>query len=194
MKILTEMTEAQRAALELYLEVDTDYRAPSFSVIAERLEKKGFSSSKSTVQRWSKECDFEAYLERHVNALIAVDEQNNKDLREAAGDENFKRTLLSLEDNSELTSGSYKGLKLVLQQILKSAESGRNISEKDAKLLIQIYSISSARDDKLLDRQAALTAVDRLTKADLLKQFAGTGVDLEALSEGEEFTDVEIDD
>ena len=193
MKPVTEMSEAQQKALEFYLDVDDEYRAPSFSEIEKRLKDAGLKGSSSSIQRWSKECDFEAYLEQKVNALIAADEEKGKELAKAAGDENFKRTLLSLEENAELTSGSYNGLKLVLQQILESAGSGRKISKDDAKLLVQIYSISSARDDKILDRQAAMAAVDKMSKSDLLKQFAAVDVDIEALVD-EDITDVEIEE
>lgn len=194
MKLLTEMTEAQRAALEIYLEVDADYKAPPFSVIAERLNERGFASSKSSVQRWSKECDFEDYLERHINALVLADEEKNRELLDAAGAENLKKTLMTLEENAELLHGSHGVLKLLVEQVSGRARAGRHISKDDAKLMIQLYNITSAREDRLHDRQAALGAIDKLTKAELLKQFAGTSVDIEALAKDEEFTDLEIED
>lgn len=194
MKPLTEMNEAQRAALKIYLDVDSDYKAPSFSVIAESLAEEGIKSSSSSVQRWSKECDFEAYLERHINALIIADEERNRELQELAGEENLKKTLMTLEENAELLHGSHEILKLLIKQISNKAKAKKDISKDDAKLMIQLYNITSAREDRLHDRQAGLDAVDKITKTDLLKQFAGTGVDIEQLSKSQEFTDVEIED
>lgn len=193
-KLITEMSDAQKVALELYLKVDDDYKPSSYAKLSSEMLACGFQASSSTLQRWAKECDFEYYLNQHINALILADDKRSKDLDTAAGQENFKRTLLSLEDNAELTSGSYKGLKLLLQQILEDANSGKKISKEDAKLLIQIYSISSARDDKLLDRKTYLAGVERLTKADLLSQFSKMNVSVEELEEEALDAEIEMED
>lgn len=189
--LITQMSEAQIAALELYLEVDEEYKPPAFSVISERLQKKGFKGSKSTVQRWSKECDFETYLNRHVNALILADKDDYERLEKEAGKENLKKTLMTLEENAELLHGSHAVLKILVEQIMTRANAGRSITKDDAKLMIQLYNITSAREDRLHDRQAALDGVDKITKAELLKQFASTGIDLEQISNT---IDVEVEE
>lgn len=194
MKLLTDFTPEQRKALELYLVVDADYKAPSFMQLSSDLLEAGVKVSSSTLQRWSKECNFAKYLEQHVNALVLADEQNNKDLQSAASDKNIKKTLMTLEENAELLHGSHAVLVLLVEQISNRAKAGGKVSKDDAKLMIQLYNITSAREDRLHDRQAALNAVDKITKADLLKQFAGTGVDIEQLAKDADVVDVEIED
>jgi len=194
--LLTEFSEAQKKALELYLEVDEEYRPPSFTHIAKKLNELGYVGSSSSVQRWSKICDFESYLNRHVNALVLADKEDYKKLEKEAGAENLKKTLMTLEENAELLHGSHGVLKLLVEQIEARAKSGKAISKDDAKLMIQLYNITSTREDRLHDRQAGLDAVDKITKADLLKKFASTGIEFESSQESqsdEEFTDVEIE-
>ena len=193
MKPTTEFTDAQKKALELYLHVDSDYKAPSFVQLSVDMVNAGFSASSSTLQRWAKSCDFEAYLEQHINALVASDEEKSKALQAAAGEMNYKKTLMTLEENAELLHGSHAVLKLLVEQISFRAKSGRAITKDDAKLMIQLYNITSAREDRLHDRQAGLDAVDKITKADLLKQFAGTGIDIEQLA-NDDAIDIEIEE
>jgi len=190
--LITEMTEAQRAALEIYLDVDDDYQPPSFASISEQLAKRGLKGSKSTVQRWSKEFDFENHLNRHVNALVLADKEDYENLEREAGAENLKRTLMTLEENAELLHGSHNILKLLIGQITKRAEAGKFITKDDAKLMIQLYNITSAREDRLHDRQAGLDAVDKITKSDLLTQFSQVGIDIEEISNNT--IDVEVEE
>lgn len=189
--LLTKMSGAQQKALEFYLEVDEEYKPPSFSDISQRLIAAGYSGSKSTVQRWSKECNFEHHLNRHVNALMLSDKNDYDRLEKEAGAENLKRTLMTLEENAELLHGSHAVLKLLVDQIMERAAGGRAITKDDAKLMIQLYNITSAREDRLHDRQAGLDAVDKITKTELLKQFASVDVDIEELAET---IDVDIED
>ena len=191
--LITEMSAAQRAALDIYLDVDHDYAPPSFSVISERLTQAGFTASKSTVQRWSKEFKFETHLNRHVNALVLSDKDDYERLEKEAGAENLKKTLMTLEENAELLHGSHGVLKLLVSQISVKAKANKPITDKDAKLMLQLYSITSAREDRLHDRQAGLDAVDKITKAELLKQFAGTNINLEKMAD-DEVTDVEVEE
>jgi len=146
--LLTKMSEAQKEALELYLQVDDEYNPPSFNSISIMLQKKGFKGSKSTVQRWSKECDFETHLNRHINALMLADKENYENLEKEAGSENLKKTLMTLEENAELLHGSHAVLKMLVQQITDRAKDGRSISKDDAKLMIQLYNITSAREER----------------------------------------------
>ena len=193
MKPLTEFTDAQKVALELYLKVDEDYKPPSFTQLSKDLFECAFNASSSTLQRWAKSCDFEEYLKQHINALILADDKNNADLDTAAGEENFKRTLLSLADNNELVNASFSGLKKYMKQVLEK----ESMSKDEAKLFVQIYSISSGRDDKLLDRKTFLDATDKLTKADLMKELAGTSIDVEEIIKNKDDAldaDLEIED
>lgn len=190
--LITEMTPAQEKALEIYLDVDVDYNPPTFKELSKRVIEAGFSGSDSTVQRWSKICDFESHLNRHINALTLASKEDYENLEKEAGAENLKKTLTTLEENAELLHGSYEILKMLVSQITKKAQSGRPITKDDAKLMIQLYNITSSRDDKLLDRQANLSAIDKITKSELLKQFAGTDIDLEQLSH-DNTIDVEIE-
>jgi len=191
--LITEMSEAQRKALEIYLDVDAAYNPPTFKELSYRLIAAGFSGSDSTVQRWSKMCDFESHLNRHINALMLASKEDYENLEKEAGAENLKKTLMTLEENAELLHGSHGVLKMLVEQIEKRAESGKPITKDDAKLMIQLYNITSSREDRLHDRQAGLDAVDKITKSELLKQFAGTSIDLEQLSQANTI-DVEIEE
>lgn len=191
--LITEFTEAQKAALDIYLDVDAEYKPPSFTLMSQILLTKGHSVSSSTLQRWSKKLDFETHLNRHINALTLASKEDYENLEKEAGAKNLKKTLMTLEENAELLHGSHSVLVLLVQQILDRQKKGFPISKDDAKLMIQLYNITSAREDRLHDRQANLDAVDKITKTELLKQFASTGIDIEALS-NENSIEVEIEE
>jgi hypothetical protein len=190
--LLTDMTPDQRVALEQYLLVDEDYNPPSFKELSKRMLECGYQVSDSTLQRWSKKFEFEKYLKQQIDALVLADEERSKEIAAAAGDENFKRTLLSLEDNAELTHGAYKGLKVYLKQVNDKVARNEKVTQDEVKILIKIYAIASARDDKLLDRKTYLAGVERLTKSDLLAQLSNTDIDMEESIDVD--IDVEIDD
>lgn len=191
--LITDMNEAQTKALGLYLEVDSDYNPPSYELIAQLLLASGFSGSSSTVQRWAKKFDFEHHLNRHINALVLADKNNYESLENEAGAENLKRTLMTLEENAELLHGSHQILLSLVAQIQEKVKNKIPLSKDDSKIMLQLYSVTSAREDRLHDRQAGLDAVDRITKTDLLKSFALSGIDLEKLNDGV-VVDLEIED
>ena len=192
-KTLNEASEAQKKALEIFLEVDDDYRAPSFVFIAQKLKELGYKASQSSVQRWSKEFGFEFYLQNHVNSLMLADKEKAQNMQTAAGEENLKRTLMTLEENAELLHGSHKILKLAIEEINAKYDKTNKISKDDVKIMLQLYKVTSEREDRLHDRQAGLEAIDKIGKNDLLKVLAQTGVDIEELQAEAIDVDIEVE-
>jgi len=178
---IDQLTPEQAAALELYLmvEAENDYKPISYPKISTALEAKGMKVSKSTIGRWALEFDFQSRLEDHINALVISDAQYRKDLSKAAGDENVKKTLMTMEENAELLHKSHDLLNKVLDGISKKHTEKQFVSLDDAKLVLSIYKETAGREDRLHDRQAALRSAELISKSDLLERFTEVELDLE---------------
>jgi len=178
---IDELTPEQAAALELYLmvEAENDYKPMSYPQISNALAAKKMIVSKSTIGRWALEFDFKSRLDDHINALVTANEQYRKELSAAAGEENVKKTLMTMEENAELLHKSHDLLNKVLDGISEKHTRKQFVSLDDAKLVLSIYKETAGREDRLHDRQAALRSAELIGKADLLKNFTEVELDLE---------------
>lgn len=185
------LTSDQQAALEIYLDLDEDYKPPKIAAIVDRLAAINIKSSKSSVHRWINDeaLGFKEHLRRTVNTLVAQDEKANQELMEAAGKANVKRTMMTLEENAELVNLGKDILLIKMQMIMAKYEKTAVLSMDDARFAKEVYTITAGREDKLHDRQAGLMAATLLSKDDVLKQLQNTAVEIE----DEEFIEGEFE-
>ena len=194
---IDEFTPQQKATLDLYLmvEAENEYKPMSYTKISAALKLQGIEVGKSTIGRWAANLDFEERLNDHINALVAVDADQRKDLAAAAGDQNAKQTLMTLAENNELLHKSHQLLNHVLDGISDKHVAKGFVTHDDAKLVLSIYKETAGREDRLHDRQAALRSAELIGKADLLKQFGDLDLDIEDAAVIEELEmDIELDE
>lgn len=176
------MNEIQQKAFNIYIEsatMDNGYIPMSFDKIAKEMIAQGEECSRSSVGRWSKKFKWKALLEQKISASI-VEDKEVKDLIEASSiNSATKKVIDDFKANERLKSGAYQILEVQLEKYFKKLKSGTYLSHDDEKFMLKILEITSNREDKLLDRQALLSATKLTNSEDVLKALNDETIEVE---------------
>ena len=179
---MTEMNDSQTKAFDIYIEsatMDSGFVPLSFAKIAERIKKEGLNGSSSTINRWAIKWKWKELLEKKVTASL-VDDEEIKDLIEASSiNAATQKTIDDFKANERLKSTSYQILEAQIQKYLKQLKKGIWLSHDDEKFMLKLLEITSNREDKLLDREALLSATKLTNSADVLKALNDEIIEIE---------------
>ena len=179
---MTEMTQAQTRAFDIYMEsatMDNGYTPLSFKKIAEQLNAEGLDGSKSSVGRWAVKFKWKEMLEKSISASITDDEEV-KDLIEASSINAANQKVIDdFLANERLKSSSYTILEAQMMKYSKKLSNGQYLSHNEEKFILKVLEITSTREDKLLDRQALLSATKLTNSEDVLKALNDETIDVE---------------
>lgn len=165
------INQNQVRSLEIYLDSATyenDYKPYSCQKIAEILKDEKLEGSKSSVNRWMNEFDFESHLQLKIQASFTQDKsiaRTTDNMRKAV-----EKDLVSVERNGKLIAATYTILEKYTDHILDNIEKTNRFIREDIKLVKEIAVLTTGREDKMLDRLATI-GNDKITSEQLLKEF-----------------------
>ena len=171
--------ENQKRALEVYLNsatYDNDYKPDSCVKISEQLKEEGFEVSKSSVNRWINDFDFEAHLELKIQASFSNDKsiaRTTQIMRESV-----EKDLVTVERNGKLIGSCYEILELFADNIIENIKRTNRYVRDDIKLIKEIAVLTTGREDKMLDRLASI-GNNKISSEELLKAYNDVVIDLE---------------
>lgn len=177
MKYPTQQNQIR--ALEIYLEsatYDNDYKPFSCVKISEQLEEEGLTGSKSAVNRWINDFEFEAHLEFKIQASFSKDKslaRTTETMRQSV-----EKDLVTVERNGKLISATYEILERYTENVLENIERTKRFVRDDIKLVKEIAILTTGREDKMLDRLAAIGG-DKVSSDRLLQEFNEIEIELE---------------
>lgn len=173
------INQNQIRALEIYLDnatYENDYKPASCLKIAEQLKNENLEGSKSSVNRWINEFDFEAHLELKIQASFTQDKsiaRTTDNMRKAV-----EKDLVSVERNGKLIAATYEILEKYTEHVLENIEKTNRFVRDDIKLVKEIAVLTTGREDKMLDRLANI-GNDKITSEQLLKEFNDVIIEIE---------------
>lgn len=164
---IKQMTPAQARALEIYLDsatLENDFSPATFEQIENLLKLENLKGSKSTIQRWSKEFNFEAALKAKMNQIVLV--SSGQELQTQAQEESIKKDTVDVIRNQRLISDSYEIMELFVKQVKKTYDETKKISQDNVKIVKDIATLTTNREDKMLDRIAEFGDKDNKLSSD----------------------------
>lgn len=162
-----QMTQAQARALEIYLDtacLENDFTPATFKEIENILSLDDLKGSKSTIQRWSKDFDFESQLRAKMNQIIIS--SSGQELQTQAQTEVLKKDVVDVTRNEALTSDCYNILESFVDQVKKDFTKNERISQDNVKIVKDIAVLTTNRTDKMLDRIAEFGNDENKLKSD----------------------------
>jgi len=179
---MIEMTETQQKAFNIYIEsatMDNSYTPMSFDKIAKEMIDQGEKCSRSAVGRWANKFKWKELLKQKLSASI-VEDKEVRDLIEASSiNSATKKVIDDFKANERLKSGAYQVLEAQLEKYFEKLRNGIYLSHDDEKFMLKVLEITSNREDKLLDRQALLSATKLTNSEDVLKALNNETIEVE---------------
>jgi hypothetical protein len=179
---MSEQEKKESIALEIYLSsatLENDFTPISYGKIRNEMISQGYETSTSAIGRWAKKNNWAVALENKINTAYAVNTQSLQEVSALAQTQAVKQTAVDVARNSELISSSYEVLELYVKQVKDDFEKKGRLNQDDVKIVKDIATLTSTREDKMLDRIA--NTPDKKIDSDQI---------LEELS----FVDIEIDE
>jgi len=180
---MMDMNEIQTRAFNIYMEsatIDNGFTPMSAKKIAEQLQKEGLKTSKSAVGRWTIKWKWKELLEKKISATIIEDGSEAKNIIEKSSiDSTTQKTIDDFKANENLKSDAYLILQAQMKKYQDIMANGKYLTHDDEKFVLKVLEVTANREDKLLDRQALISA-SKLTKSeDVLKALSEETIDVE---------------
>jgi len=186
------MTDEQRKAQELWLAsatYDTDFKPMTMPALVKILhDEYEILTSTSAVGRWKQKFKWEELLEVQIATATLEDEKIKDMISASTMKEGSEKIFDDFKANESIKNGSYNLAARQLKHYEKIMDTKGHLSEKDMKQVIELLKLTSDREDKLLDRQAMLSAAKLLKSDDVLKELNSHVVNVEDVIE------IEIDE
>lgn len=185
-----EYTKEQKRAEELYLNsvcYESDYKPISYARVAALLKEEGLSGSTSAIGRWAARFDWKEKVENIVTAATLGDGEASEIIKKSSLEKSTQKILTDFEANESLKNSAYGVLQEQMKHYVKEMEDKKSLSLNSTKVVIKILELTTVREDKLLDRQAMLSAAKLVKSDDVLATLKSTAIEVEAL-------DIEIDE
>ncbi len=166
------MNEVQKVALEYWLSgvtFENDFKPHSDQKTSDYMKSIGHKVSKSGIFKWRKRYNWQKELDFRIKQLTSEDQKVRNSLAEVVKDEAVQKTIVDLERNKELLGRGYEILELKCKLIMEQYRINKKISEKDARLALEITRLAANREDRMLDRKVVSEA---LGKDEALKAIA----------------------
>ena len=175
------MTELEKRAEVLWLESATfenDFKALSFEKLRVALKAEGFEVGSSTLARWSEKYAFKSQLQCKILACVSSSDEAGV-VTGSGLDAAVKKTLVTVEKNTELIGDSFDILTEYMAQLKIKVQKKIPITNDEAKIVGSIYAMTSAREDKMLDRLTNAGRDGGLTAEEAFEAMSITDVEIE---------------
>jgi len=173
-----EMTDIQQKAEKIYLAsatFESSFKPMTLSALSKELGE----GSTSTLGRWKIKFDWDKKLAAIVTAG-SIKDGDAKDIIDATSlKENTQKILEDFEANEKLKSDAYAILQQQTAHYVNQMIDGKALSLENTRIVLKILEITTNREDKLLDRQALLSATRLIKSGDTLKALRETTIDVE---------------
>lgn len=181
----SDVTPEQHRAEELYLSsvtYENDYKAISYEKLAAQLKEENIHTSSSALGRLAKKRDWKGKVAQLITASTIKEGEAKEMIEKSSLDANVDKILTDFEANEALKDEAYTLLSLQMKKFSKEMKENKALSLDKTKIVIKVLEVTTTREDKLLDRQAMLTAAKMTKSEDVLATLK------------EEVIDVEVDD
>lgn len=168
-----QMNHEQRKAMDVWLasaSLDNNFETIPDRALSDVLrEEYNIEVSKSSIERWRNKFSWQSFLDLKVASAVVTDEEKMDDIKNSVGIEAAKTTLVDVRRNGELNALAYSILFGELEEIKDKQLKGKRITLDEAKLAKDVATMTSGREDKLMDR-AAFMGTAKLLSADDIKE------------------------
>lgn len=166
-----DMTPEQYRAEEIYLDsitYENDYKPMSYASLEKRLRYEGIITSTSALGRWADKFGWKEKSAQIVTAATIGNGEAKEIIEKASIGANVEKILTDFEANEKLKDDAYMVLAKQMKFYINQMEANGNLSLDNTKIVLKILEVTSTREDKLLDRQAMLSAAKMLKSDDVL--------------------------
>lgn len=173
------MSEAQRLAYEIYVEspcVANDWTPITEKALQAKLKEAGFSVGAGSINRWKKKFKWAEALEAKLAIALASDD-SKEIVKSSALKTATKNTQISIETNNTLLNAAYDIAQNELF-ILREKSNAGALEMKDFKKFIELFKLTSERDDRMLDRLANIPRVN-IDASQILNQLEVIDIEVE---------------
>lgn len=178
-----QMNHDQKKAMDVWLasaSLDNNFETITDRALSEVLEKEhSIVASKSTIERWRNKFGWQSFLDLKVASSITTDEKTMDSISKAVGIEVVKTTVVDVKRNASLNSVAYAVMEHELKRIYEKAISGKSLSIDEIKYAKDVATLTSGREDRLVDRLALMGGGDKVSRDDFLNTIANTVIELE---------------
>lgn len=177
-----KMDNTQQQAFDIYYEsadIDNSFTPISFSQLAVELKKIGLKGSKSSIGRWAVKFGWKDKIAQKVDMTISGDDEVKNLIEVSSQNAATQKTIDDFLSNERLKSDSYTILETQMMKYSTKLKEGSYLSHNEEKFVLKVLEITSAREDKLLDRQALLSATKLTNSDDVLKALENETIDIE---------------
>lgn len=178
-----QMNHEQKKAMDVWLasaSLDNNFETMTDRALSEVLEKEhGIVASKSTIERWRNKFGWQSFLDLKVASAVVNDEEKMDDIKSAIGLEAAKTTLVDVKRNGELNALAYSILFGELEEIKDKQLKGKRITLDEAKLAKDVATLTSGREDKLMDRAAFMGTAKLLSADDIKEALRHTAIEFD---------------
>lgn len=178
-----QMNHEQKKAMDVWLasaSLDNNFETMTDRALSEVLEKEhGIVASKSTIERWRNKFGWQSFLDLKVASAVVNDEEKMDDIKNAVGLEAAKITLVDVKRNGELNALAYSILFGELEEIKDKQLKGKRITLDEAKLAKDVATLTSGREDKLMDRAAFMGTAKLLSADDIKEALRHTAIEFD---------------
>lgn len=176
--------ELIRIAKQHYLSAavpDNDFTPMPYADIEAVMREAGYAVSKSSIQRWATAASptWREELDVSINQLIAASSDARDKVAKRATDATMRQTGVDIETNAEVLAMGYTVIRAKLEGIVALIKDGKSVSDKNAKLAIDIVKLTADREDRMLDRQAAMQVAQMMSAEDALARLEATDIEIE---------------
>ena len=174
-----QMTPEQSRALTAYCDSATifnDYKPKTFEELSKLLKQEGIQVSSSTLQRWSKQFNWKDHLKVQLQTVMVEDK--DKTIQQQALRSMVKSKLVDVKRNGELSAKFYDIMEAYVEQVKEDYENGKRISAETMKFAIAGATMTTGREDKLLDR-IANSSGHKVSSDEILKRHQEIVLDIE---------------
>jgi hypothetical protein len=178
-----QMNHEQKKAMDVWLahaSLDNNFETMTDRALSEVLEKEhSIVASKSTIERWRNKFGWQSFLDLKVASAVVNDEEKMDDIKNAVGLEAAKITLVDVKRNGELNALAYSILFGELEEIKDKQLKGKRITLDEAKLAKDVATLTSGREDKLMDRAAFMGTAKLLSADDIKEALKHTAIEFD---------------
>jgi len=180
------MNSTQQQAFDIYYEsadMDNGFIPMSFNQVAEECNKLGLKASKSSVGRWAVKFGWKDKIAQKVDLTLSEDKEVKNLIEVSSQNSATQKVIDDFLSNERLKSTSYTVLETQMMKYSKKLESGEYLTHNEEKFVLKVLEITSTREDKLLDRQALLSATKLTNSDDVLKALNSETIDVEEIED-----------
>lgn len=186
----SEMNHEQRKAMDVWLSyasMDNNFETPTDRYLSDVLkDEHGIEASKSTIERWRNKYGWQSFLDLKISSAVVNDEEKMDDIKKSVGIEAAMATVVDVKRNGELNSIAYAIMEGELKAIYEKIQNGKRITADEAKYAKDVATLTSGREDRLMDRAALMGAASKVSREDFLGAITKTVLDIENAIDAQE--------